>query len=54
MDEREESLGSGDAGTARLAVPGSEVTVGDVAEAVAGDVDAEVRLGEPLLPLQDP
>ena len=42
MAEREEPLGSGDASTA-----------GGVAEAIAGGADAEVKLGEPLLPLQD-
>ena len=43
MAKREELLGFGDAGT-----------TGGVAEAVAGGVNAGVRLGEPLLPLQDP
>ena len=43
MAEGEESLGSSDASTARCMV-----------EAIAGGDDMEVRLGEPLLPLQDP
>nr|POF00013.1 hypothetical protein CFP56_55808 [Quercus suber] len=51
MAEREEQLGSSDAGTVGVAVLGSEAMAGGVAEAVAS---AEVRLGEPLLPLQDP
>jgi len=54
MAEGEELLGSSDASTARVAVPESEATVGGVAEAVAWGDDMEVRLGEPLLPLQDP
>ena len=33
---------------------GSEAMVGGVAKAVAEGADAEVRLGEPLLLLQDP
>ena len=54
MAEGEESLGSGDVGTVGVAMPGSEATAGGASEAVAGDDDVEVRLGEPLLPLQDP
>ena len=54
MADGEEPLGSGDVGTAGVAMPGSEAMAGGTSEAVAGDDDAEVRLGEPLLPLQDP
>ena len=54
MAEGEEPLGSGDVGTVGVAMPGSEATAGGASEAVAGDDDVEVRLGEPLLPLQDP
>ena len=45
MAEGEEPLGSGDVSTAGVAVPGTETTA-------RGD-DVEVRLGEPLRPLQD-
>ena len=54
MAEREEQLGSADAGIVGVAVPRSEATAGGMANAVARGADAEVRLGEPLLPLQDP
>ena len=54
MAKREEQLGSADAGTAGVAVPGSEATARGLADAVVRGTDAEVRLGEPLLPLQDP
>nr|POE77087.1 hypothetical protein CFP56_71802 [Quercus suber] len=54
MIEGEELLGSGDASIARVVVTKSEATIGGVAEAVAGGDEVEVRLGEPLLPLQDP
>ena len=43
MAEGEEPLGSGDVGT-----------TGGVAEAIVGGANVEVRLGEPLLLLQDP
>nr|POF13377.1 hypothetical protein CFP56_38406 [Quercus suber] len=54
MVEGEEPLGSGDVGTIGVAMPGSESTTGGVAEAIARGDDAEVRLEEPMLPLQDP
>ena len=54
MAKREEQLGSADAGIVGVAVPRSEATAGGMANAVARGADAEVRLGEPLLPLQDP
>ena len=53
MAKGEEPLGSGDTSTIGVAVLGSEAMVGGVVEAVTGDADAEVRLGEPLLLLQD-
>ena len=54
MTEGEELLGSGDVGTTRVAVPKSKATARGMAEAVVGSADAEVRLGETLLPLQYP
>ena len=54
MAEGEESLGSGDASTVGVAVPENEATARGMSEALAGDDNVEVRLGEPLLPLQDP
>ena len=46
MAEGEELLGFGDVRTAGVAVPKRE--------AMAGGDNVKVRLGEPLLPLQDP
>nr|POE69350.1 hypothetical protein CFP56_08605 [Quercus suber] len=54
MAEREELLGFGDVSTTGVAVPESEATTGGVVDAIARGDDVEVRLGELLLPLQDP
>ena len=54
MAKREELLGYGEPGTTGVVVPWSKATAGGVAKAVVGGADAEVRLGKPLLPLQDP
>ena len=54
MAKGEELLGSGDVGIVRVALPGSEATTRGVFEEVVEDDDVEVRLGEPLLLLQDP
>nr|POE97890.1 hypothetical protein CFP56_33830 [Quercus suber] len=47
-------LGSAGASTVGVAVPRSEAKTGGVAEVVAASAGVEVRLEEPLLPLQDP
>ena len=53
MAKREKHLDSYGASTAGVAMPGSETTAGDMVEVVAMGADMEVRLGEPLLLLQD-
>ena len=54
MAEGEEPLGSGDVSIAGVVMPEREATARGVAEAAVGGDNVEVRLGEPLLPLQDP
>ena len=49
-----EQLGSGDVSPVGVAVLEREAMARGVAEAAAGGDNVEVRLGEPLLPLQDP
>ena len=53
MAKREKHLDSYGASTAGVAMPGSETTAGDMVEVVAMGAGMEVRLGEPLLLLQD-
>ena len=50
----EELLDPGDVSTAGVVMPKREAMVRGVVEATAGGDNVEVRLGEPLLPLQDP
>ena len=54
MAKGEESLGSGDVSTTGVVMPEREATARGVAEAAAKGENVEVRLREPLLPLQDP
>nr|POF27001.1 hypothetical protein CFP56_40367 [Quercus suber] len=54
MAEGEEPLGSSDASIAGVAMPRSEATTGGTVEVIVGGANVEVRLEEPLLPLQDP
>ena len=54
MAEGEEPLGSSDVSIAGVVMPEREATARGVAEAAVGGDNVEVRLGEPLLPLQDP
>ena len=54
MVEGEEPLGSSDVSTTRVVMPKREATARGLAKAAAGGDNVEVRLKEPLLPLQDP
>ena len=47
-------MGSSDVSIVGVAMPEREATARGVVKAVAGGDDVEIRLGEPLLPLQDP
>jgi len=53
MVEGGEPLGSSDVSIVGVAMPEREATARGVVKAVAGGDDVEIRLGEPLLPLQD-
>nr|POE97722.1 hypothetical protein CFP56_71785 [Quercus suber] len=53
MTKGEKSLGSGDASIVRVVVPECEAMARGVVEAIPRGDDVEVRLEEPLLPLQD-